>query len=145
MNAILGMTALTLKSDLPEQERNYLLKVQDAAKSLLGLLNDILDYSKAEAGMVEFEHIPFTLDEVLANSFLAVQSQAASRRLMLLNEIAPGHSNQLGQRLVGDPSTHTSPASQRARPQPTTSVAPQTTCSQLPQMRPAGALQALLA
>ncbi|KAE9876640.1 hybrid sensor histidine kinase/response regulator, partial [Escherichia coli] len=59
MNAILGMTALTLKSDLPEQERNYLLKVQDAAKSLLGLLNDILDYSKAEAGMVEFEHIPF--------------------------------------------------------------------------------------
>jgi two-component system sensor histidine kinase/response regulator len=104
MNAILGMTALTLKSDLPEQERNYLLKVQDAAKSLLGLLNDILDYSKAEAGMVEFEHIPFTLDEVLANSFLAVQSQAASRKLMLLNEVAPGYSNQLGQRLVGDPS-----------------------------------------
>ena len=104
MNAILGMTALTLKSDLPEQERNYLLKVQDAAKSLLGLLNDILDYSKAEAGMVEFEHIPFTLDEVLANSFLAVQSQAASRNLMLLNEVAPGYSNQLGQRLVGDPS-----------------------------------------
>ena len=104
MNAILGMTALTLKSDLPEQERNYLLKVQDAAKSLLGLLNDILDYSKAEAGMVEFEHIPFTLDEVLANSFLAVQSQAASRKIMLLNEVTPGYSNLLGQRLVGDPS-----------------------------------------
>ena len=104
MNAILGMTALTLKSDLPEQERNYLLKVQDAARSLLGLLNDILDFSKAEAGMVEFENIPFRLDEVLANSFLAVQSQAASRKLMLLNEVAPGYSNQLGQRLVGDPS-----------------------------------------
>jgi len=104
MNAILGMTALTLKSDLPEQERGYLLKVQDAAKSLLGLLNDILDYSKAEAGMVEFERISFTLDEVLANSFLAVQSQAADRKLLLLNEVAPGYSNQLGQRLVGDPS-----------------------------------------
>jgi signal transduction histidine kinase/ActR/RegA family two-component response regulator len=103
MNAILGMTALTLKSDLPEQERNYLLKVQDAAKSLLGLLNDILDYSKAEAGMVEFEQISFKLDDVLANSFLAVQSQAADRKLLLLNEVAPGYSNQLGQRLVGDP------------------------------------------
>lgn len=104
MNAILGMTALTLKSDLPEQERAYLLKAQDAAKSLLSLLNDILDFSKAEAGMVEFEHIPFTLDEVLANSFLAVQSQAAGRKLLLLNQVAPGYSNQLGQRLVGDPS-----------------------------------------
>ena len=104
MNAILGMTALTLKSDLPEQERSYLLKAQDAAKSLLSLLNDILDFSKAEAGMVEFERIPFTLDEVLANSFLAVQSQAAGRKLLLLNQVAPGHSSQLGQRLVGDPS-----------------------------------------
>ncbi|MBU0785253.1 MAG: response regulator [Gammaproteobacteria bacterium] len=104
MNAILGMTALTLKSPLPERERSYLMKVQDAAKSLLGLLNDVLDYSKAEAGMVEFEQIPFTLDEVLANSFLAVQSQAASRKLILLNEVAPGYSSQLGQRLVGDPS-----------------------------------------
>lgn len=104
MNAILGMTALTLKSPLPERERSYLMKVQDAAKSLLGLLNDVLDFSKAEAGMVEFEQIPFTLDEVLANSFLAVQSQAASRKLILLNEVAPGYSSQLGQRLVGDPS-----------------------------------------
>lgn len=104
MNAILGMTALTLKSDLPDQERSYLMKVQDAAKSLLGLLNDILDFSKAEAGMVEFEQIPFTLDEVLANSFLAVQSQAASRQLLLLNDVAPGYSAQLGRSLVGDPS-----------------------------------------
>lgn len=104
MNAILGMTALTLKSELPEQERGHLLKVQDAAKSLLSLLNDILDFSKAEAGMVAFENISFTLDEVLANSFLAVQSQAAGRNLLLLNEIAPGFSSQLGKRLVGDPS-----------------------------------------
>jgi len=104
MNAILGMTALTLKSNLPEQQRGYLLKVQDAAKSLLGLLNDILDFSKAEAGMVEFEHIPFSLDEVLASSFLAVQSQAAGRNLLLLNQVSPGYSSLLGQRLVGDPS-----------------------------------------
>lgn len=104
MNAILGMTALTLKSPLPERERSYLMKVQDAAKSLLSLLNDVLDFSKAEAGMVEFEQIPFTLDEVLANSFLAVQSQAASRQLILLNEVAPGYSSQLGRGLRGDPS-----------------------------------------
>ncbi|HEX4844143.1 MAG TPA: ATP-binding protein [Limnobacter sp.] len=104
MNAILGMTALTLKSDIPERERSHLLKVQDAARSLLRLLNDILDFSKAESGMVEFEHIPFTLDEVLANSFLAVQSQAASRKLLLLNHMAEGYTALLGQRLVGDPS-----------------------------------------
>ena len=104
MNAILGMTALTLKSDLPTQERGYLLKVQDAARSLLGLLNDILDFSKAEAGMVELEAIEFTLDEVLANSFLAVQNQAASRKLLLINEVADGYSSQMSQRLIGDPS-----------------------------------------
>ncbi|WP_370261148.1 ATP-binding protein [Limnobacter sp.] len=104
MNAILGMTALTLKSNLPERERGHLLKVQDAARSLLGLLNDVLDLSKAEAGMVELEHIPFTLDEVLANSFLAVQSQAASHNLLLLNQMAEGYTALLGQGLVGDPS-----------------------------------------
>lgn len=104
MNAILGMTALTLKSDLPTQERGYLLKVQDAARSLLGLLNDILDFSKAEAGMIELEAIEFTLDEVLANSFLAVQNQAASRKLLLINEVANGYSSQMSQRLIGDPS-----------------------------------------
>ena len=104
MNAIIGMTALTLKSKLPEQERSHLLKVQDAARSLLSLLNDILDFSKAEAGMVELENISFSLDEVLANSFLAVQNQAASRNLLLLNEVAPGYSGHMGRRLIGDPS-----------------------------------------
>lgn len=103
MNAILGMTDLALKSDLPEKERGYLQKAQNAARSLLGLLNDILDFSRAEAGMVQFETIPFTLDEVLSNAFLAVQTQAANRRLMLLNNIRDGYSTTLGQRLVGDP------------------------------------------
>ncbi|WP_289846811.1 histidine kinase dimerization/phospho-acceptor domain-containing protein, partial [Acinetobacter baumannii] len=50
MNAVLGMLQLARQTDLNERQRDYLDKASSAATSLLGLLNDILDYSKIEAG-----------------------------------------------------------------------------------------------
>ncbi|MEE3179912.1 MAG: histidine kinase dimerization/phospho-acceptor domain-containing protein, partial [Verrucomicrobiota bacterium] len=55
MNAIMGITELTLGTDLTEEQRHYQILVEQSAQALLMLLNDILDYSKIEAGKLEME------------------------------------------------------------------------------------------
>ncbi len=49
MNAVIGMTELTLDTDLNTEQKEYLTMVRDSGKSLLSLINDILDFSKIEA------------------------------------------------------------------------------------------------
>ena len=66
MNAVLGMTALAMRTNLTAQQRNYLNKSQSAAKGLLGIIDDILDYSKIEAGKLHFESRCFSVADVLA-------------------------------------------------------------------------------
>lgn len=65
MNAVLGMLQLIRTTELSQRQDDYVSKAQVAAKSLLDLLNDILDYSKIEAGKLELEIQPFSLDELL--------------------------------------------------------------------------------
>ncbi|MDX5363570.1 MAG: response regulator [Pseudazoarcus pumilus] len=99
MNAILGMLYLSLKGDLPPQLRNHLNKAQGAAHSLLGIINDILDISKIEAGKLELEHIEFGLDGVLEQLADAVSYQAEHKGIEFLIRYDP----QIPPRLVGDP------------------------------------------
>ena len=66
MHAILGMTALVLASRLDGSQRDYLEKVQRAGQTLMRLLNDVLDYSKIEAGRMALEQVPFQLSACLA-------------------------------------------------------------------------------
>jgi CheY-like chemotaxis protein len=61
MNGVLGMTELALYTDLTPVQRDYLLTVESSARSLLGILNDILDYSKIEAGHMRLEETDFAL------------------------------------------------------------------------------------
>lgn len=75
MNAILGMTELALEDEISETVRDYLETSQSAARSLLVLLNDILDFSRLESGRFSIEPAPFDLREVL---HLAVEPLAAS-------------------------------------------------------------------
>lgn len=104
MNAIIGMTNLVLRSDeLTGKARGQLEKSLSAARSLLGLLNDILDFSKAESGMVELESVPFRLDDVLSHAYLAVQTEADKKQLLLLNRLSGENAYALSQHLVGDP------------------------------------------
>lgn len=65
MNAIIGMSNLALQETHPARQRRYIDKVLVSARLLLGIINDILDYSKVEAGMLAIEQIEFDLPAVL--------------------------------------------------------------------------------
>jgi len=78
MNAILGLTNVVLRMDLGAKQRDYLSRVEASSQSLLSLLNDILDYSKIEAGKLKINKEIFELNFVIDNctglfGFLAEQ------------------------------------------------------------------------
>jgi len=100
MNAIIGMAYLALRSGLPARQHDYVSKIHVAAKSLLGILNDILDYSKIEAGKVALEAVRFDLEEVLQNAMFMVQEKAEDKGLELILDFQPSPSLRY---LVGDP------------------------------------------
>jgi len=67
MNAVLGLTYLLEKTALDADQRDLVRKIITAGHSLLGIINDILDVSKIEAGRLDIEHVPFRLSAVLEN------------------------------------------------------------------------------
>jgi signal transduction histidine kinase/DNA-binding response OmpR family regulator/HPt (histidine-containing phosphotransfer) domain-containing protein len=99
MNAIIGMSYLLLQTGLNDRQRDYVKKTHSSSQHLLGIINDVLDYSKIEAGKLEIEHIEFTLDQVLQNVANLIAEKATAKGLELLFDIDP----LLPQRLVGDP------------------------------------------
>lgn len=81
MNAILGMSYLALQTDLSPSQRDYLNKIQTASHSLLGLINNILDLSKIEAGKLELEKTPFWLDEIFDKLDVLLKQRAEEKSL----------------------------------------------------------------
>ncbi len=99
MNAIVGLTHLTLKTELSPKQRTYLSNVDGAATALLGILNNILDFSKIEAGKLQIENIPFDLRTVLANISTVLALSAEEKGIELIFEIDP----DIPAKLIGDP------------------------------------------
>ncbi len=99
MNAIMGMTELTLDGDLSDKQRNYLDTVLESATTLLDLLNDILDFSKIEAARLDLENISFALRDSLGNALKAMALRAHDKGLELAFRVAP----DVPDMLAGDP------------------------------------------
>ena len=84
-----GMTALALGGPLEAEQREYLEMAQDSAKSLLSLLNDILDLSKIEAGRLDIASVDFSPREVVSDLMDAVALAARQKGLQLQAHVAP--------------------------------------------------------
>jgi len=99
LNAIIGMTDLTLDTELNHEQVKNLKIVLNSSESLLCLINDILDFSKIEAGQVVIEEIEFELNEIVKSVVEIFSIKAAAAGLNLLSSIDPSFPNIL----VGDP------------------------------------------
>ncbi|QNM96254.1 hybrid sensor histidine kinase/response regulator [Chitinimonas koreensis] len=99
MNGVLGMTELVLQTALDAEQRDNLLMAKSSAEALMGLIDDILDLSKIEAGRLGLETIPFSLCSLLHDTLHPLRLRAAERGLSLDCAIAPTVPDQL----LGDP------------------------------------------
>ncbi|RQO57197.1 hybrid sensor histidine kinase/response regulator [Paucibacter sp. KBW04] len=99
MNAIIGLSGLALRLDPSQRMRDYLDKIQQAGQHLLGIINDILDVSKVEAGRMELEQMPFDLERVLDNLSSLLLEKVSAKGLEMIWRIAP----DVPFGLVGDP------------------------------------------
>ena len=88
MNAIIGMTNLALDTELSPQQVHYLESVKVSADSLLSLINDILDYSKIEAGQLELEEHPFSPQKIVDSAMQTMTILAKDKGINLTSEIA---------------------------------------------------------
>ncbi|MGL4553196.1 MAG: PAS domain-containing protein, partial [Gemmataceae bacterium] len=88
MNGILGMTRLTLGTDIGAEQRECLGMVMASAESLMTIIDDILDFSKIEAGKLQLEAAPFRLRDSLADAIRALALRAEQKRLELVCHVA---------------------------------------------------------
>jgi two-component system, sensor histidine kinase and response regulator len=89
MNAILGMTELALDTPLTEDQRQCLRTVKSAADNLLGIINDLLDFAKIEAGKLELNCADFSLRTVVGDTLRALAVRAHSKGLELIYDVQP--------------------------------------------------------
>jgi signal transduction histidine kinase/ligand-binding sensor domain-containing protein/DNA-binding response OmpR family regulator len=89
MNGILGMTRLTLDTSLTDEQRSYLEAVQSSGNSLLGVINDVLDFSRIESGRLELYETEFDIHEGLEEVLLPVALKAHQKGLELICDIDP--------------------------------------------------------
>jgi PAS domain S-box-containing protein len=98
MNAIVGLAHLMARDTQDTLERERLDKINDAARHLLQVINDILDLSKIEAGKMTLEDIEFSLDTMLSRAFEMVNGRAREKGLELVLD-----TDHLPARMRGDP------------------------------------------
>jgi PAS domain S-box-containing protein len=99
MNAVIGMAHLLIEDDPRPDQLENLKTLQFSAENLLGLINDILDYSKIDSGKVELEKVNFELNNVFNRILHSYSYQAREKALNVIFEADPSLPNNL----IGDP------------------------------------------
>lgn len=89
MNSILGFTELLARADLDPVEADYLETIHDSARSLLDLLNGILDLSKVESGRMELEPADCDLNDILVDVFQLLGPHAHEKGVEFIVERVP--------------------------------------------------------
>ena len=98
MNAVLGMLHLVQLSSLNLRQRDYVSNAQTAAKSLLSLLNDILDYSKIDAGKLQLDVHPFELEPLMQDLGVVLSGNQGDKNVEVLFDL----DSTLPESLIGD-------------------------------------------
>ncbi|WP_174874054.1 PAS domain S-box protein [Vogesella oryzae] len=98
MNAVLGMLQLVQQTQLSDRQRDYVTKAQGAGTALLGLLNDILDYSKIEAGKLQLDVHAFELESLLHDLATVLSGNQGDKNVEVMFDIDP----DLPRQLMGD-------------------------------------------
>ena len=98
MNAVIGMSQLLLDTGLSAEQRDFCVTIRDSGHALLRIVNDVLDFSKVEAGMLELEARPFQLGACIEGALNVVAPAAAKKGLKLACVIEAGTPSDL----VGD-------------------------------------------
>lgn len=99
MNAIVGFVDLCLTEPSQAKQRDYLEHVKAASHSLMTIIDDILDFSRVEAGKLHLDSVPFLLEETLSQVFSTMEQLANKKAIRLLRP----HSNHQYHAVVGDP------------------------------------------
>ena len=99
MNGVIGMTALVLETDVTAEQREYLEIVASSADSLLTIIDDILDFSKMEAGKLSLDPIEFNLRASIDDTMRIFSARAQEKKIGLVHSVAA----DMPSRIVGDP------------------------------------------
>jgi signal transduction histidine kinase len=99
MNIIMGFSEQLLKTKLTDEQKNHLLSIKRSSNHLITILNEILDYSKMESGMVTLESIEFSIVEIVNDVVAAFKNSAEKKGIEFNCKIDPA----VHEIIIGDP------------------------------------------